>query len=295
MWVRKQDEQLNGSKFEPPKKFTDEGDGIMLMCHIHASHEMGLDTIAFRRIPCHCKACRDQMDLEWVDSIVHVQDQPRFADVPDCKFRDFLFTRNKWYFAQLDQRSEGDKDFHEFMDDDANLMREQMRHMVAEKMLLTIDVGKFGAVLCEDDDEEHGCHVVEWISVPWIDQNTKEHMCDAVHWNKVPNTRHWHTRSDPAEEDTMFVNHVVLGDLPLHEISRDNEVPKRLPGKTRQSMTKKHARKVDEESHESILQEMSRRAKLEIKQRNDETIAADSGDSEDDLSVESEKSSAGGD
>ena len=95
LWVRKRDEQLNGSKFEPPKKFTDEGDGIMLMCHICASHEMGLGTIALRRIPWHCKACRTQMDLEWVDSIAHVQDQPRFADVPDCKFRDFLFTRNK--------------------------------------------------------------------------------------------------------------------------------------------------------------------------------------------------------
>ena len=55
------------------------------------------------------------------------------------------------------------------MDDDANLLREQLRHMVGEKMMLTIDVGKFGAVICADDDEEHGCCVVEWISVPCAD------------------------------------------------------------------------------------------------------------------------------
>ena len=124
--------------------------------------------------------------------------------------------------------------------------------------------------------------------MPQIDQDTNELVCDAFHWNKVPKTKHWHTRSDPAEEDTIVVNHVVLGDLPLHKISKENEVPKWLPKDTRDSMREKKARKVDEESHESMLQEMSRRAKLEIKQRDDETIAADSGDSEDDLSVASE-------
>ena len=234
------------------------------------------------------------MSLKWDDGIVHVQDQPRFADVPDCRFRDYLSTRNKWYFAELEQRSVSNKDFHEFMDDDANLLREQIRDMVGEKMMLTIDVGKFGAVICADDDEEHGCYVVEWISMPWVDQETNEHMCDAVYWNKVPNTKHWHTRSDPAEEDTIVVNHVVLGDLPLHEISDENEVPKRLHKNIRDSMSEKKARKVDEESHEFMKQEMSRRAKLEIEQRDDDEIADDSGDSGDDLSVESEESSASG-
>ena len=162
--------------------------------------------------------------------------------MPDCRFRDCLSTRNKWCFAQLNQRSVCDKDFHEFMDDDANLLREQMRDMVGEKIMLTIDVGKFGAVICADDDEEHGCHVVEWIGMPWIDQDTNEHMCDAVHWNKVPNTKHWHTRSDPAEEDTVVVNHVVLGDLLLQKISKDNQVPERLHMNTRESMSEKKSK-----------------------------------------------------
>ena len=106
------------------------------------------------------------MNLNWDNSIVHVHEQPRFADVRDCRFRKFLSGRNKWHFAQLEQRSVKHQDFHEFMDDDANLLREQIRDMVGKKMMLTIDVGKFGAVICADDDEEHGHHVVEWISVP---------------------------------------------------------------------------------------------------------------------------------
>ena len=119
-WVRKQDEQLNGSKFESPDNFTEEGDGVRSMYHIYASHELGLGRIALRRIPCHCAACRRQMNLEWDNRILHVHQQPRFADVPDCRFRQVLSGRNKWHFAKLEQRSMGHKDFHEFMDDDAN-------------------------------------------------------------------------------------------------------------------------------------------------------------------------------
>ena len=89
-WVRKQDEQLNGLKYDPPKKFTDEGDGIMLMYHIYASHEMGLGTIVFRRISCYCTSYRRQMNLKWDNKIVHVHQQPRFADVHDCSHRQIL-------------------------------------------------------------------------------------------------------------------------------------------------------------------------------------------------------------
>ena len=161
-WVRKQGEQLNGSKFESPDKFTVEGDGVRSMYHIYASHEMGLGRIALRRIPCHCAACRRQMNLEWDNRILHVHQQPRFADVPDCRFRQVLSGRNKWHFAKLKQRSAGHKDFHEFMDDDANVLREELRDMIGKKMILTIEAGKFGAVICDDEDEEHGYYVVEW-------------------------------------------------------------------------------------------------------------------------------------
>ena len=106
-WVRKQDEKLNGSKFESPEKFTEEGDGVRSMHHIYVSHEMGLGTIALRRIPCHCAACRRQMNVEWDNRITNVAQQPRFADVLDCRFRQFLSGRNKWHFVELEQRSVG--------------------------------------------------------------------------------------------------------------------------------------------------------------------------------------------
>ena len=106
------------------------------------------------------------------------------------------------------------------MDDDANLLRAEVRNMIGANMMLTIQVGKFGAVICDDDTEEHGYYVVEWVGVPWTDQKTHQLMCDVLWWDKTPNTKHWHTRGDPSSEtDTVEVNHVVLGDLSLHGIS----------------------------------------------------------------------------
>ena len=105
---------------------------------------MGLGTIALRRIPCHCAACRRQMNSKWDKKIVNVIQQPRFADVLDCRFRQFLSDRNKWHFAKLEQRSVGHKDCHEFMGDDANLLRAELRDMIGNKMMLTIQAGNFG-------------------------------------------------------------------------------------------------------------------------------------------------------
>ena len=95
--------------------------------------------------------------------------------------------------------------------------------------------------------------------------------------------------------DTIEVNHVVLGDLLLCEISASNEVPKGLPKSTKESMNRKGARKVDDELHEFMKQEISRGTKLEIVERDADTIGSVSSDSTDDLSVESEKSSTAGD
>ena len=117
----------------------------------------------------------------------------------DCSFRRVLSDKNKWHFAHLKQRSSQEKDHHEFMDDDANLLREDIRNMIGERMVLTIEEGNFAGVVCADEEEEHGHHVVEWRVAPWINQDTRELMCEAVHWNKVPNTKHWHTRNDPPE------------------------------------------------------------------------------------------------
>ena len=97
------------------------------------------------------------------------------------------------------------------------------------------------------------------------------------------------------ECDTIEVNHVVLGDLPLCEISAENEVPKGLPRSTKESMTRKGARKVEDYSHEYILQEMSRRAELEFVERDADKNDGHSSDSNDDLSVESDISSTAGD
>ena len=243
-WVRQPDAQLNASKFDSPKKFTDEDDGVMNVHQIHASFELGLGVVAFRSIPCHCPACRRQINLPWVDSLDHFSKQPRFDIVPKCRHRCVLSDKNKWHFAKLKQRTSKETDHHEFMDDDANLLREDIRNMIGERMVLTIEEGNFAGVVCADEEEEHGCCVVEWTGAPWINQDTRELMCEAVYWNKVPKTKHWCTRNDPPEKETFVLNHVLLGDLPLCKIDEDNEVPKGLAVSTKKSMIKKSKKSV---------------------------------------------------
>ena len=189
-WVRKPNEQLNGSKFESPDNFTDEGDGVRSMHHVHASHELGMGAVGFRRIPCHCEACSRQMKLKWDNTISRFEDQPRFADVDNCKFKNLLSDRNKWHFVHLKQRSENHRTWHPFMDEDANLLRAEIRNMIGSRMMLTIREGHFGAVVCDDDKEEHGHCVVERVGVPWTDQKTHQLMCNVIHWDKVPNSKH---------------------------------------------------------------------------------------------------------
>ena len=136
-----------------------------------------------------------------------------------------------------------------------------------------------------DEEEEHGCHVVEWTGAPWINQDTRELMCEAVCWNKVPKTKHWCTRNDPPEKETFVLNHVLLGDLPLCKIDEDNEVPKGLAVSIKKSMIKKKARKVLDEHHEFMMQEMNRRALVEIKEKEKQAVAAVSGASSDNLNA----------
>ena len=81
------------------------------------------------------------------------------------------------------------------------------------------------------------------------------------------------------------MNHVLLGDLPLCKIDEDNQVPKGLAVTTKKSMIKKGARKVLDEHHEFMMQEMNRRALLEIKEKEKHAVAAVSGGSSDNLNA----------
>ena len=52
----------------------------------------------------------------------------------------------------------------------------------------SVEEGIYGSVVYNGDKKEKfGNCIVEWIGVPWTDQETHQLMCDAVYWNSVPN------------------------------------------------------------------------------------------------------------
>ena len=50
-----------------------------------------------------------------------------------------------------------------------------------------VEEGNYGFVVCNDEKEKYEYYIiVEWIGVPWADQETNQLMCNAVYWNSVP-------------------------------------------------------------------------------------------------------------
>ena len=121
---------------------------------------------------------------------------------------------------------------------------------MGEQGKAAIEAGKYGAVVCNDKIEKFGYYIVEWASVPWTDQKTHELLCDAFYWNSVQRAPGWYTRSSPPHIEIHLLNHVITADLPLHKISENHTLPN---GCAKASAAKKGARKLSDESHDSIL------------------------------------------
>ena len=83
------------------------------------------------------------------------------------------------------------------MDEEANLFRKNIRDLIGEEVNALVEEGNYGSVVCNDKKEKFGYYIVEWIGVPWTDQETHQLMCDAVYWNSIPRALFWYTRSLP--------------------------------------------------------------------------------------------------
>ena len=148
-WVRGPDETLSSLKYESPDKFTKEKDGVMSMYHIYSCFEMGLQWIGFRRIPCNCLSCRQQMRQPCQNGIGFKQ-QPRFQLVKNCKYRNYLSDKNLWYFFKLEQRTNDHGNHQLFMDEEANLFRKNIRDLIGEEVNAIVEEGNYAAVVCNN-------------------------------------------------------------------------------------------------------------------------------------------------
>ena len=112
---------------------------------------------------------------------------------------------------------------------------------------------------------------MEWIGVPWADQETHQPMCDTVYWNSVPRALFWYMRSLPPHLETHALTHVIMADLPLHAVGENNPLPNTC---SKASATRKGAKKVSVESHDFIMTEIFRRKALEDVDSADNTEAS---------------------
>ena len=87
---------------------------------------------------------------------------------------------------------------------------------------------------------------------------TGQLVCDANYLNRVGGAPKWYTESDLSDKHVL--QHVVLGDVTIEEISDTNPLPNTCDKPQAQA---KAALKVSKESNDFIFEEIHRRDALE--------------------------------
>ena len=251
-------EELSGVKCKTIKDFSDDSCKFSDICHCHTCPQLGPNKAAMRRFPCNCEACDEAINKPWVNAIKEPAKQPRFANATGCFFKPLLEDKNEWHFVELQERVGSDEDE---VDEERQLV---LRH-VTTSVARSIEVGKIGAVAFqqhEGDSSEEGHHLVEFAGLPRTEQDELSSGCawkvDCKWLNSVPRARHWCTKSE--QEATVDLVHVVAADVEMIPMSPTNMIKNRA---VRQEAEKLKAMKIAEESHEFILDEISRRERLE--------------------------------
>lgn len=265
-----------------------QGHSLKFMYNFRADPKLGLGRIAIRRIPCACAACRMQLGKPWVDNL-EVEQQPRFQTNADCIFRDiFSGGLNDWHIVELAPGK----------DNDSEEVEEANRLVVkswADRAEETIKEGENGAFQTEDPNAD-GYYLVQWLGQPYQLQEScvlseyvppifvpkGETVCDARYWMKVPRAPQWYTLSD--DKTKVRLCQVLASNVRLVEESGAEGIA--LPKTCNRSQARTlQARKVL--SHESLLDEITRRDVIEFIEDEDDVLER----SDDDAPVTSDEES----
>ncbi len=113
-----------------------------------------------------------------------------------------------------------------------------------------------------------GYYLVKWLSEPYTLQVDTEGMArligtgkmvaDALYFNRVPRAPYWYTLS--GENTIVEVRYVLQTDVQMQEISGVNKLPRAC---NRMEATQQRALKVTSLDHDAIMEEASRRDRLE--------------------------------
>jgi len=234
--------------------------GVLQLYNVRADPDLGVGTVAMRRIPCGCTACTKQLDHDWVREIHDAKNQPRYATASDCKYTTILEGFNDWFIVKLKSVKATDTDSNKgaqkvLLAD----LSVQMAELVEEK--------KFGA-FSNDDPGTVGYYLVQWLSVPYALQEDEvltdyvggtlvkagELVVQARYFNSVPSAKNWYTISDTKV--TVRMQQVVAADIEFDEISADNPLPNRCNVADAKRLG---AKRLVADDHDDILEEIHRR------------------------------------
>jgi hypothetical protein len=138
-----------------------------------------------------------------------------------------------------------------------------------------------------------GYYLVKWLSKPYaLQEDTLDGMSgtigvgtmvvDAIYFNRVERAPHWYTQS--GETTVAEERYVLQTGLHLQPISVTNKLPMACQ---RREATQKKAVKVTFQDHEAIMEEASKRNRLEYDDDDDDESEEES-ESKEEIEEESE-------
>ena len=226
------------------------------MHHCHVCPELDPNFAALRRCPCNSMSCDEVISRSWMNGVEDPADQPRFVNPAGCQFRSLFDDENKWHIVELQERAASDA---EEVDEEREVV---LRH-VTTSVARSIEIGNVGAGAVDEGEGERGeeqCHLVEFASLPWTDQEGAKcaWKVNCLWLNSVPRERHWCTKS--TDEAALSVVHLVATDLQMHPISPTNMV---RTLSVRKDAERLGALRLSNDSHDFIMDEIERRERFE--------------------------------
>ena len=148
-------------------------------------------------------------------------------------------------------------------EEDVVEIREDTLTYMATSLASSVEVGNIGALGFEKDDQKKNdetvedYYLVEFIGKPYLEQRTGAWLVDCCWLLSVPRARHWYTKS--KQPKTVNMMHIVATDVRMNPSSPTNMIPKSV----RKRAEQQNAIKISLESHDFIMDEISRRERLE--------------------------------
>jgi hypothetical protein len=259
--------------------------GILGRYNLLVDPDLGVGTAALRRIPCACAACEEYRKRPWKPG-VPPNDQPRFKQNRACKYWPIFQEENDWFIVKTSPEKNVDV---------LDIEQSQKEVMVGimTRMAEAIEEGNSGAVITEDDDT-HGYYLICWTSKPYAAQEDTddwaigELVCDGTYLNPVGGARNWYTPDN--KRVTIRVQHVVAAYLELVKPSKTVKLPSSC---NRKEALSKGAKRLSDDSHLRILDEINRRDILDYEEDDGSSSDGDSIESSDNESSDDNSSDDG--